>query len=111
MLVLAVGAPVEVELALDIALPGRLTLLAAARRVEVGAAVRFGAASVPLAVVVARAVDVVVGLAVATRVEACVGAAEATLRLDTAVRAVETVARDDMEEAEEPDDVEDTLPA
>lgn len=55
--------PTELELALDMALPGRLTLAAVKRRLEVGAVVLFGADAVPFAAETVRAEEAVVGLA------------------------------------------------
>ena len=93
------GPPTEVELALDMALPGRLMLPAVEAAVRVADAVGalLVGAAVPFALVApVRVVVAEVDFAPAAREDACVGAAApaATLRVDTAVRAVDTVARE-----------------
>ena len=93
------------------ALPGRLRLPAVVVRVAKDEVARLGGTPFPLAVAPARAADAEAGLVAVARAEACLGAAEPTRRLETAVRAVETVVRDDKDEADVPDEVEDTLPA
>lgn len=57
-----------------------------------------------------RADDTVVGLVAVLRAAVWAGAPGTTLLADTAVRAVDTVARDDMDVVEEADEVDETLP-
>lgn len=103
--------PTEVELALDMALPGRLTLPAVVPREAADVGSLFVCKPVLLAVLAARLVAAEAGLTEVVRDDAWLGAAEPILRADVAVRAVETVVLDDMDVVDEPEEVEETLPA
>lgn len=104
------GPPTEAELALDMALPGRLTLAVVVVRVGADALVALLATMAdPLEAL--RTAAVVVGLAATRDVGAWADAAGPTRRVDTAVRAVDTLARDDIDDADDVDDVDETLPA